>query len=609
MRNKYVIVRAGIYALMLAAAPLTAAATSNEVSDFIADVNQHGGIVNDMSASSKIKLGEPQFAYVNISGIDDMPQSKTEEHNAWLEFSDGEGNYFRKRIITSAQGSSSLGYPKKNIKFDLCEDEWIGDETTDVTFGDWVKQDGFHLKAYYIDYFRGVGAVSYKIFDDIIADRGDKAHPWQRAEVADADGKALCHPEGFPAAVYLNGDFYGLYAFQLKKHRRNMGMDKNAATHIHLDGEVTTVSLFNGNIDWSKFEIRNPKGLVCMDGSKYDGDNPGEIIDATSAAYDPSDENHVRTAQVKKYIKKLSKYCAEVSGIANRGGSTARVRAEFAKRFDVDGFIDYTVFSSVTNNVDGWWKNWQWLTYDGVRWFVEPYDLDMTFGNVSFGTFVSPPEYNWYYSDPNQRFRLDVGPAWFINEYYADDLDSRYASLRDTGTITVGRIYAKVEEWYNRVGPDMYAREYARWPGSMCNRDMIVADNWEWTGTWQGFQGYTDWTAGRRYKAGTICRANNMLFRATGTSQGVYPVIQAGYRDGLDRISDWISKRIALEDRMWNYTPASIDDIAADTDACDGQTVYNLQGMAVRVNVATEDALSDLPAGIYIVNGKKYLVK
>lgn len=565
MRNKFIRVRACALALAWCAMPMAATGADNTPeSEFMTDVDLHGGIVNDLSESAKIKLSEPRFSYVNISGITDMPQSKTDEMQAWLEFCDGEGNYFKKRILTAAQGSSSLGYPKKNIKFDLCEDEWEGDKTTDVTFGSWVKQDGFHLKAYFIDYFRGVGAVSYKIFDDITADRGDMARPWQRAGVADADAKALCHPEGFPVAVYLNGDFYGVYAWQLKKHRKNMGMDKNTATHIHLDGEITTVSLFNGTIDWTKFEVRNPKGLVCMDGTKYDGENPRELIDATAAAYDPGNEDHALTAEVKGYITTLSHYCPALSRIQRSGKTPAEIRAEFGKRFDVDGFIDYTVFSSVTNNVDGWWKNWQWITYDGVKWFVEPYDLDMTFGNVSFGTFVSPPEYNWYYSDPDQRFRLDVGPAYYLNEYYADDLDRRYASLRESGAITAEGIYSKIEEWHARVGDEMYEREYARWPESMCNRDMVVAANWEWTGTWNGFQNYADWNGAKLYQGGEICRANNMLWRAKRAIKGEYPVRQAGYRDGLDRIGDWITRRIEMEDRLWNYSTGAVDNIATD---------------------------------------------
>ena len=50
-----------------------------------------------------------------------------------------------------------------------------------------------------------------------------------------------------------------------------------------------------------------------------------------------------------------------------------------------------------------------------------------------------------------------------------------------------------------------------------------------------------------------------------------------------------------------------IDEVVVDAEAT--VTVYNLQGIAVRVNVPATDALTDLPTGIYIVNGKKYLVK
>ena len=50
-----------------------------------------------------------------------------------------------------------------------------------------------------------------------------------------------------------------------------------------------------------------------------------------------------------------------------------------------------------------------------------------------------------------------------------------------------------------------------------------------------------------------------------------------------------------------------IDEVVVDAEA--PVTVYNLQGIAVRVNVPATDALTDLPTGIYIVNGKKYLVK
>lgn len=53
-----------------------------------------------------------------------------------------------------------------------------------------------------------------------------------------------------------------------------------------------------------------------------------------------------------------------------------------------------------------------------------------------------------------------------------------------------------------------------------------------------------------------------------------------------------------------------IEEVASEAEAVPAvATVYNLQGMAVRVNVATENALEGLPAGIYFVNGKKYAVR
>lgn len=59
-----------------------------------------------------------------------------------------------------------------------------------------------------------------------------------------------------------------------------------------------------------------------------------------------------------------------------------------------------------------------------------------------------------------------------------------------------------------------------------------------------------------------------------------------------------------------NEVITGIEEVASEAEAVPAvATVYNLQGMAVRVNVATENALEGLPAGIYIVNGKKYAVR
>ena len=126
---------------------------------------------NDLSASANIKHAEPVCAYVNITGISQMPTEKNQDLHAWMECYDGSGNYFKKRVVLNAQGQSSMYHPKKNISVELYETAWGSGKTTDITFGEWVKQDEFHLKAYYTDFFRGCSKIAYDIYDDITSDR------------------------------------------------------------------------------------------------------------------------------------------------------------------------------------------------------------------------------------------------------------------------------------------------------------------------------------------------------------------------------------------------------------------------------------------------------
>jgi len=553
-------------------------------SEYNMTIAKMGGIINNLSASAKISLDEPRCAFVNFMDIPKMPEAKGVNYEGTMEFFDGAGNYFKKNVIVNAQGTSSLLHPKKNVSIDIYDDEWIGDKTPDIAFGDWVKQDGFHLKSYYTDYFRGLAVVSYRIFDQTVSDRGDMALPWQRAGVEGADKAAKCHPDGFPVMVYFNGEFYGVFSWQLKKHRKNMGMDKHTPEHIHLDGEITNVSLFDGAINWRMFEVRNPKSLYCQDGAKYDGDNPGELMGESSSFYDAENPDHVRSATVKSLIVEMSGYLKQLAAYEADGADNEALRREFAERYDVDGLVDYSVFSSVVNNNDGWAKNWQWFTYDGRKWFVAPYDLDMTFGNMWFGYYVQPPEYDWYFMEPNRRFEMPEGPVRYIHKYYAADLDARYASLRDRGVYTVDNIMLSVKDWHNRVGEDNYVQEYARWSESYCNRDRIVEPEWEMC-DWSDWNNTRNWDIDRRYKKGDKCRADHMIWKAKQDNLGVWPIVQHGYHDSLERVEDWITRRIALEDDMWNYKPCGVRVIYDQVQAKDAVYaeiigIYDIHGVS-----------------------------
>lgn len=473
--------------------------------------------VSDWSNKKELHINEPYCAIVNFSGIDAMPTTKTDDAHAYLEFWDMNGNYFKKEVIANAQGRSTMQHPKKNISIDICNNnDWDDDDTFNLQIGDWVPQDSFHLKAFYNDPFRCICPVAYKLNDEILKTRGEyNDYVWKRGlfDLSDitatstgcTDAKeaveswntnARCFPMGFPCIVYLNGAFYGIFSWQLKKHRDNYMMSKKKTKHIHLDGAVNLDNILNANGDktqivWTTnspegIEIRNPKpkkkkdgwDLTMMDGTTYDADaNGGELIDDTAAVWDVTNQSHVKSAEVKQYILNLSKVIpalTEAYTIYQASSQTAEDKAAFKEvfetYFDVDNLIDYLILSDVLANFDGFRQNVQWITYNGVKWYLCAYDLDCTMGNwwELNNTIVSPG-----------NAHRDYAQFQYLPIFYNDELEARYKELRDRDIISVNHICGLVEDWLKRVGAkETFEKEWEKWSGFIKNDNIHRLYKW-----------------------------------------------------------------------------------------------------------------------------------
>ena len=514
------------------------------------DVTQpfrESGELVDWSDEVDIKMDEPRLAWVNITGITSMPTSKTAVRMGWMEVYDADGHYFKKRVILKGQGGYSLKFVKRNFACQFCENDWTETVTPDIRIGGWVKQDAFHFKAFYTDFIRGIGEIGYKLFEKLVADRQPY---WMRGGYVVASKRARCFPDGFPCVVYLNGRFYGIYAWQLKKHRKNMNMEKAVAEHVHLDGQLNNSTLFKGRIQWNSFEVRNPKGLYTSSGAEYNGNTPQELIDEQCAAYHQADDSEEvvrakeRTAQVKASVLRLSQYQAELSQLDRSSVDTATFKAEFEKRFDIESLIDYDVFYDFQCNGDGSLKNWQWFTYDGVKWLVAPYDLDQTFGINLYGA-IRPAAH--------QHSVLTEGPFCWIDKYYKAALRSRYRELRRSGVFSTETIVPIIEDWYYRVGEELYAQEKERWPDSPCYGDAICNAGWETYVDWDAYDAMPAYSKTTQYHAGDICKLEGRLWRATESVMGVQPYIRNSNVDSLARLEGWVSDRIAYLDACYGY--------------------------------------------------------
>lgn len=571
----------------------------------------------DWSESSFIQIPEPRCAMINISNITSMPTTKKDNKKAFLEFWDMKGNYFKKHAILNAQGNSSMVFVKKNVAIDLCDDEWVGDDTPKVRIGEWVPQDSFHMKAYYTDFFRGVGAASYKLYDQIVRTRGNMYdRPWKKAlidmpkidtttksfgnpYIGDysllTDTGARCFPDGFPVAVYLNGEFYGIFSFQLKKHRDNYHMDKSTAEHVHLDGTINYNILWNGNIVWGTgdngFEVRNPKNLYAIGGNKYDTDIKQEEIagedevNAWIAAGQLPDgtvisskikKNLQMTAKVKKYIQDFANTINIIKAAASTYEASSKTdedlktfKTVFEKYYDVENLIDYIIISDLIKNEDGFSKNWQWFTYGGIKWYVGLYDCDICYGAFWDGGRTT----DVLTSHLNTSLNLPTG---YIIKYYVSELNARYKYLADMDIISANNVFNYIKDWTMRIGTSFYEEEYKKWNDSPCISDSVVrSEYWELvkdeegnpqTDTSETFNATKVYNIGDLVSFGLYTRWGYFKFKCIkqtvaqstniphSTDSPYSPIQKYKHCDSIYRIQKWIETNVDNMNKLYKYT-------------------------------------------------------
>lgn len=470
---------------------------------------------DEEAAEIPMPTGVPKVNIISPSGL---ATAKGVDIEATLEYDDGQGNYFSKPIILNAQGNSSMMFYEKNQAIDL-------DDGSEIKFGNWVSQDSFHLKAYYQDVIRGENNIAYKYVEDVIRYLDARACRVLYSTTAlQGEGDvemdfpcALCHPDGFPIELYLNGEYYGLFTWNLKKHRKNYLMGKNDYDRTLLDGDIRYSTFFGGSVNWGNgqtgnngIELRNPKKLILLDGtSEYDGDAPAEIIGTDSPNYDSTKSTHVKTAQTKSMILEVAGVCPAMRSAA----TDAAKKALFEAHFDIKALKVYWILGEVMDNYDGFGKNWQWSIYDGMA-APNFYDMDSLFGRLYNGVRIfHAPDWGWSYSSNGQ----DYDPIYWLRNLYLDEVKEMYALLRKERLISVQNIMRYVYDWCDRIGQARYARNIEKWP--------IIPS-------------YREDNQSTPYADGTDSYASSNY-------RGMY--------DSPERIRKWLEARIQWLDTQWNY--------------------------------------------------------
>lgn len=233
------------------------------------------------------------------------------------------------------QGSSSIAYPKKNytVEFDTAFEAKSG----------WGEQKKYCLKANYIDFSHARNICSARIWAKIVANRPNGNWGHTRGDIPATPNYGAV--DGFPCMVVINGEYKGLYTFNIPKDGWMMGMG-------------------NGT----------QEAILCAKGNS--ASNSATRLNQTATTLDSDfDLEYVTDKNNSDWV--LTSLNNMITACINNDGQDYEALYPY---LDLSSAIDYMIFAVALKAHDCIHKNFILATYDGVKWFFSAYDLDSTWG-------------------------------------------------------------------------------------------------------------------------------------------------------------------------------------------------------------------------------------
>ena len=278
------------------------------------------------------------------------------------------------------QGSSSVSMTKKNytIKFD---------NAFEVVSG-WGTQKKYCLKANFVDSSHARNVVCAKLWGQIVKSRSTA----NTALNALPNGGAI---DGFPIIISLNGQFHGLYTWNIPKDGWMLGMSGTDKQQAILCAELNN----NGAVNF--------KGLATLT-----EDANGQLD--FDLEYSSDDNSDWVLASVNRLIA------------AVKDSDGTNITYGITPYLDWDSAIDYFIHAVLTANYDGISRNYLLSTYDGVKWFFTGYDMDVVLGLRAMGKYFHAANTSMDFASIANTHKL----FYLIWKYMRPQLRARYNALR-----------------------------------------------------------------------------------------------------------------------------------------------------------------------------------
>ncbi len=328
---------------------------------------------------------------------------------------------FSSFVKLKCQGTSSMSYAKKNFTVSMFSDESRNTKLK-KDFKGWGPQSKFCLKANYVDTTHTRNLSGAKVTYDMVQSRPDS--PFKQQLLQCPRNGAV---DGFPIKLYFNGEFYGIYTWNIPKDGWMFNMDNSNPNHVVLCAERNTdgnASAIN-SCQFRKLWTDGDGGDWSVEFGTYSTDMVASLNRCI---------NFVMTATDQEFHDNIGEY------------------------FDLYSLLDYYCFSYLCCHLDGLAKNMLMATYDGVIWGACLYDMDSIYGvHWNGNSYVATN-----YQCPEQ-YQEQFSALWpRIERCFATELYARYLELRQ-GALSLSNIIKHVEEIYDVIPDRVFADEKAKW--------------------------------------------------------------------------------------------------------------------------------------------------
>lgn len=464
------------------------------------------------------------------------------------------------------RGASSSNYPKRSYAIKLRDEN--GNSVDRKLLG-YRSDNNWILDAMYID----LACMRNRVATDL----------WNAFECkpyyADREKKVRTGTRGKFVEVILNGQWWGLYCMTEKMDRKQLKLKKFVPAAQSTTGENEVHGVLYKSSQWT-YEV------FMGHESNDDNDNKQVIYPHKKV----SDYKNILGQETWcEYEFKYPDYEDEavewrpLHDAANMVATSFILNIDSVKsRFDYPMLRDYYLFIDLLLATDNHGKNLFWYAYDtqgpeGDKLSLAPWDLDGTFGQDWDGVITNTKDVTLDFDTYIKNYEHGQFAIFDLiksRSEWQQDLKDRYAELRIKGVIS----------------GDSIANRFANYASLF---EASLADQREqdmWSKTYHSR--HKDIQGGATYAESWIRRRVNWLDQKYGFDAAVTAINEA-------------------KAEAYFAALGGVGCISVNVGKAQSVRIYNIAGQLVRnAQVGSGvTTINGIPAGIYVVNGTKVMVK